>query len=86
MICLEQLLQKLESFKLNQPVRRPLVVGQLCSHHRGVSASLLWALPPRVHLDHVGGQVGFGLALGTALLADDVALLRSTLLLLLLLL
>ena len=75
---------KMGVFK-NEPVRRPLVVGQLCSHHRGVSAPLFGALPPRVHLDHVGGQVGFGLALGTALLADDVALLRRTLLLLLLL-
>ena len=76
---------KMGVFK-NEPVRRPLVVGQLCSHHRGVSAPLFGALPPRVHLDHVGGQVGFGLALGTALLADDVALLlRRTLLLRLLL-
>ena len=60
-------------------------MGQLCSHHRGVPAPLLGALPTRVHLDHVGGQVAFGFRLGTALLANDGALLRRMLLFLLLL-
>ena len=56
-------------------MRRPLVLGQVGDHRRGESAALLGALPPRVHLVDVDGQVGLGAPLGAALLAHDAALL-----------
>ena len=48
---------------------------QLRHDRRGVSAALLGALAPRVHLVDVDGQVGLGVPLGAALLAHDGALL-----------